>query len=110
MCDRYVDSSVAYQGYGRGLDIELIDRLNRFATGGLLPSRTYLLDIDPALGLNRQSDKSRMEQEMLEFHVKVRDGYLRIASEQQRRFVIIDASSPVEDVAHAIWSDCKGLI
>ncbi len=110
LCDRYTDSSVAYQGFGRGLDIALIDRLNEFATQGTVPARTYLLDIDPTTGLNRQSDRTRMEREQLEFHLKVRDGYLRIARHQKGRFVIVDASRSVEEVAQVIWSDCKGVI
>jgi len=87
LCDRFCDSTVAYQGYGRGLDRGLIAHLNAVATDGLAPDLTFLLDLDPALGLERATQRGlqlrqrqdRMERELLEFHQRVRDGYRTIA-------------------------------
>lgn len=103
LCDRYTDSSVAYQGYGRQLDLNAVEWLNDFATGGLAPDLTFLLDIDPALGLERQAEKSRMEQENLAFHARVRQGYLKQAGKYPSRFVVIDASADIDQVASEIW-------
>lgn len=103
LCDRYTDSSVAYQGYGRQLDLNAVEWLNDFATGGLAPDLTFLLDIDPALGLERQAEKSRMEQENLAFHARVRQGYLKQAGKYPSRFVVIDASADIDQVASQIW-------
>jgi len=77
ICDRYADSSLAYQGYGRGIEIDLINRLNGFATHGLWPDLTILIDVDPAVGLARQAERTRMEEEGIEFHRRVHDGFLR---------------------------------
>jgi len=103
LCDRYTDSSVAYQGYGRQIDLEAVDRLNEFATGGLLPDITFLLDIDPAIGLKRQAERTRMEQEDLSFHERVREGYLAQARKYPQRFVVIDAKANADAVARMIW-------
>jgi dTMP kinase len=103
LCDRYTDSSVAYQGYGRQLDLESVDRLNEFATGGLIPDLTFLLDIDPQVGLVRQAERTRMEQEDIAFHERVRQGYLAQAGKHPKRFVVIDAAGDEENVAAAIW-------
>jgi dTMP kinase len=107
LCDRYADSSVAYQGYGRGLDISVIDRLNVFATDGLLPDRTILLDIDPEIGLVRQKERSRIEEEALSFHSRVRAGFLSLAEHFPDRFVTVDAALPPSRVQEAIW-ECIG--
>jgi len=95
ICDRYADSTVAYQGYGRGLDLATVRRLNSFATRGLLPGATVLLDLDPAVGLHRQTERNRMEAEEIEFHRRVRAGYLREAAIDPERYHIIDASADV---------------
>ena len=86
LCDRFADSTIAYQGYGRGLDIDVIREMNRFATGGLEPDLTVLLDLDPEMGLSRQRDGNRMEGEPIEFHRRVREGYLREALRHSREF------------------------
>ena len=104
LCDRYIDSSVAYQGYGRGLDVDEIQRLNAFATGGLLPDRTILLDLDPAVGLSRQQDRNRMEAEALSFHERIRAGFLQIAAGAPDRFLVLDASQPADDLHEQIWT------
>jgi dTMP kinase len=91
--DRFVDSSVAYQGAGRGLDTDEVARLNRFATGGLVPDLTVLLDLDPAEGLRRVADPDRVEREPLDFHRRVRECYLRLVAAAPDRYVVVDASA-----------------
>ncbi len=107
LCDRYVDSSTAYQGYGRGLDIARIEAWNDFATDGLLPDRTVLLDIDPAVGLARQQDRNRMEGEAIEFHRRIRDGFLAIAARHPARFLVLDAARPAADLHEQLWTELK---
>jgi dTMP kinase len=92
ICDRFVDSTVAYQGYARGQDLDVIRQLNALATGGLMPDLTILLDVDPEKGLTRQKDRNRMESEALTFHQRVHDGYLAEAKRDPDRFRVIDAS------------------
>lgn len=104
LCDRYADSSVAYQGSGRGLDIGEIDGLNAYATGGLVPDVTFLLDLDPVIGLARQQERSRMEGEALPFHARVRAGFLALAARYPGRFCVLDASRPPAEVHADIWA------
>ena len=93
--DRYIDASLAYQGYGRGLSIELIDKLNKKATGGIEPDITFLLDLEPEKAFLRTKKVDRIERENLSFHKRVREGYLEIAraSPQRMRVVRADMSS-----------------
>lgn len=91
LCDRYGDSSVVYQGWARGQDLDTIRRLNSYATGGLEPDLTILLDIDPESGLGRQSSRNRMEAEPLQFHRTVRRGFLAEAALHPGRYRVIDA-------------------
>lgn len=105
LCDRYTDSSLAYQGCARGLGRDAVARLNAFATDGLAPDRTILLDLTPEIGLARQQDRNRMEEESLDFHRLVRDGFLHEASQDPGRFCVLDASAPVPAVQAAII-DC----
>jgi dTMP kinase len=97
ICDRYVDSTMAYQGYGRGIDFELIKELNKIATGGLMPELTILFDIESSDGLARlhPGGHDRLEREALEFHLKVRKGYLESAKKEPERWRILDASKPL---------------
>ncbi len=94
LCDRYVDSTLAYQGYARGLDFELIGQLNRIATGGLMPQLTILFDIASEAGLARlhPGGHDRLEREAIEFHHKVRAGYLEMAAREPGRWQVIDAT------------------
>ena len=94
LCDRFIDSSAAYQGQARGLGVEAVTRLNAFATGGLVPDLTLLLDADPAVGLARQTDRNRMENESLEFHRRARQGFLGAAANNPARIVVLDAALP----------------
>ncbi len=108
LCDRFADSTVAYQGYGRGLDPALLGRLNDTATGSLVPDLTILLDIDPETGLRRALSRNlrngahvvegRFEAESLAFHSRVRQGYLTMAALDRKRFRVVDASSAPEEV------------
>ena len=93
--DRFGDATTAYQGHGRGLDLELIHRLNRVATGGLVPDLTIVLDVPVKVGLGRarrrRRSMDRLEIENLEFHQRVREGYLAIAKEEPHRVVVINS-------------------
>jgi len=106
ICDRYSDSTYAYQGYGRGLDLAALRAVNEFATGGLLPDLTVLLDLDPALGLARRFVKegqaNRLDRLDLDFHQRVREGYLNL-SKESTRWYIVDAAREPSAVATAIW-------
>lgn len=103
ICDRFTDSTVAYQGYGNGLELDIINRLNDFATGGLRPDLTFLLDIDVSIGLGRQGDWNRMERKEIEFHERVRAGFLREAEKSPKRIAVIDASQDVESIRQQIF-------
>ncbi|MCC9078428.1 dTMP kinase [Litorilinea aerophila] len=108
LCDRYADSTLAYQGYGHGQSLEELRRLNQYATGGLQPDLTIYLDLDPELGLARkqagaQQEWNRMEEQALDFHRAVRQGYLALAAQEPGRWLVIDATRPVDWVQRAIW-------
>lgn len=105
LCDRFFDATVAYQGYGRKIDIDLIDRLNEAASLGLKPSLTVYLDIDPILGLRRArglKGGDRMEQESEAFHKAVRAGYLELAKKEPQRIKTLNADGAIEDIQKAI--------
>lgn len=103
LCDRYADSTMAYQGYGRGLDRTALEAITRFATGGLKPDLTLLLDLEPEIGLGRRKmgggEWNRMDQQALDFYRRTRGGYLALAAAEPERWVRIDASGTVEEVA-----------
>jgi dTMP kinase len=97
--DRYVDSSLAYQGAGRGLDPTDVASLSAFATGGLVPDLTVLLDLDPAEGLRRRAgEPDRLEGEPLEFHQRVRARYLELATAEPHRYLVLDATGAEQTV------------
>jgi len=110
LCDRFTDSTVAYQGYGRGLDLEVISRLNDLAAGGLRPDLTFLLDLDPAVGLARTTQRmasqrrptDRIEQELIGFHQRVREGYRAIAAAEPERVIVLDASRAVAETQEVL--------
>ena len=104
VCDRYADSSVAYQGYGRGLDVPEIVRLNTWATDGLMPDLTVLLDLDPAVGLARQNERNVMEAQSLAFHARVRSGFLALADAAPAQWRVLDAARSPEAVHTDIWA------
>jgi dTMP kinase len=106
ICDRYADSSVAYQGGGRDLGVELVTEMNLRATDGLMPDVTILLDLDPAIGLSRVGKRDRpedrMEQEALDFHQRVRATYLEIAESRGDAYRVCDGSGEPEKIAAEI--------
>jgi dTMP kinase len=99
-CDRYTDSTIAYQGYGRDLDLQLIDLLNGIATQGLRPELSILFDIESSAGLARlhPSGHDRLEREAIEFHQKVRQGYLELVKKEPARWQVINAAGPMSAV------------
>ncbi len=96
--DRFDDSTVAYQGYGRSLNIRLIKRFNKIATSGLKPNITFLIDIDPETSLNRLKGRDRIERESIEFHKRVRKGYLDIAKRAKKRVIILNGNEKEEEM------------
>lgn len=108
--DRFSDSTIAYQGYGRGIDLNLLHTLDSIATGGQKPHITILFDLDVQTGLRRNQDINkidRLELEDIDFHKRVRDGYLEIARREPSRIKIIDASEPVSVISEKIWEIIK---
>lgn len=99
-CDRYIDSTIAYQGYGRKIDLSIIEKLNQMSTGGLKPELTILFDIESGDGLSRlhPGGHDRMEKEAIEFHHRVRDGYRKLAADEPQRFHVLDASKAMSVV------------
>jgi dTMP kinase len=110
--DRYADSTTAYQGYGRGLNLEMVKATNKAATQGLTPNLTVLLDILPEVGLARKraSSQDRFEQETLAFHQRVREGYLKLARAEPERWLVIDASQSKETIGAIIWQRVSQLL
>lgn len=107
LCDRFADSSMAYQGYGRGLDRAMLAALAAIATGGLTPDLTLLLDLDVRQGLARRADRgeemNRLDLEAVGFHERVRAGYHALAAAEVERWATIDANREVEAVAADVW-------
>ena len=112
LCDRYLDSSLAYQGGARGLGIDEVLNVNMFATEGTFPDLTLLFDLEPEVGLariaaNANREVNRLDLEKIEFHKGVRATFLGLAKRYPERFVIIDASKPVEEVVAAAYNAIK---
>ncbi len=110
LCDRFIDSTVAYQSGGRGLDRALIESANRLACGEVAPHLTILLDLDPDRGLDRASARDQGQADRFEalggaFHRKVREAYHRLAREHAGRFLVVDAARPPETIAEEIWHE-----
>ncbi|MDD3627786.1 MAG: dTMP kinase [bacterium] len=115
--DRYFDSTTAYQGYGRGLDLEFVNNLNNIATGGLKPDLTVLITLSPEIGLKRAYKISeadgfpnhgdRLEQENIKFHKKVLQGYLSIAEQEEERFLIINGEKTPDEIHALIINEFK---
>ena len=119
ICDRYADSTIAYQGYGRRLDLVALRKITEFATGGLTPDLTIYLDIPVEEGLNRKQHASahdagewnRLDREAIEFHRRVRQGYLSLAAAEPERWNLLDARRSIEEVqgeiqkaVYDVWS------
>ncbi|MGA1479642.1 MAG: dTMP kinase [Candidatus Nanopelagicales bacterium] len=108
--DRYLDSSVAYQGVARALGAERVADLSLWATGGLVPDLTIVLDVDPALGLARVVGPDRLEAEPVEWHERVRQAFLDIAARTPDRYLVLDGSRPAEDLAVEIAAAVSALV
>lgn len=111
ICDRFADSTTAYQGFGRGFPVELMETINQFAIGDTVPDMTILLDVNVSLGMQRCAKRQagqkikydRIESEALEFHERVRQGYLRLAEKFPERFRKVDAMRDTAPIASDIW-------
>jgi dTMP kinase len=113
ICDRFGDSSVAYQGYGRGLGPDDVRLANRMATQNLVPDLTALLDVPVETGLARKRGESapdRIGQEGAPFHERVRQGYLAMAAQEPDRFLVVDATLPAEEITRTIWRRLEPLL
>ena len=118
LCDRYTDATLAYQGYGRLLDLERLNTLNQWATDGLRPDLTLLFDIDEEAGLARAHarnaqmtvDEGRFEAEDVRFHRRVREGYLTMAQAEPKRFVVVDGSGSIDEVFALTQNVLRGKI
>ena len=111
LCDRHIDSTVAYQGYGRGLNLDRINKLNALATNGLKPDLTFVFDIDIETSMERVGkNKDRMESAGKEFHNRVRNGYLEIAKQEPERIKVIDAKQSVEEIHKQVVDIIKNYI
>jgi len=115
ICDRHVESSLAYQGYGRGLPLAAIRALATLATGGLRPDLIVLIDVPIEVGLGRVGRRGRhdrLEAEIREFHERVRAGYLELLAEEPERWLRLDGTAPAEDVFASMWGvlGARGLL
>ena len=118
LCDRFADSTFAYQGYGRGLDLDEIKRINSFATGGLVPDRTVLLDVSPEVSEKRMRAREaatntgadRMEKAGGGFHARLKKGFLELAAAEPERFAVISADGSVDEVGEAVWNSIQPML
>jgi dTMP kinase len=110
LCDRYSPSTFAYQAYGRGLPLDRVADADRLATGGLWPDLVILLDLPAEAGLARRGRPDRFEAEDLEFHRRVRAGYLELARSAPERWLVLDAQAPPDALARQIWAFVKKLL
>ena len=112
ICDRFADSTTVYQGYGRGLDLEVVKTVNNAATRGLLPDLTVLLDMPIEEGLARKKSRrrDRFEKEKLAFHERVREGYLKLAAREPKRWLVVDARQSKVQIAELIWIKVSQLL
>ncbi|GAG94656.1 unnamed protein product, partial [marine sediment metagenome] len=112
ICDRYADSTTAYQSYGRGLGLEMVKAINNTATQGLKPDLIVLLDIPVEEGLARKrvKEQDRFEQEEIAFHQRVREGYLKLAANDPQRWLAVDASQSKAKIREIIWQRVSQLL
>lgn len=111
--DRYLDSSLAYQGYGRGLGVKEILNLNKLAIEDIRPDITILLDLPPKIGFERRNNTKkidRLDLQQQDFYERVRRGYLKLAKKEKERFVIIDANKTIEEIRKLVWQKVSSLI
>lgn len=115
ICDRFIDSSLVYQGIARGIDIDEVYQMNLFATENILPQRTIFFDIAPELGLqrislNKDREVNRLDMEKIDFHQKVYQGYLQICDKYPNRIVKIDASQGIDEVFHQVMGKIREVL
>jgi dTMP kinase len=111
ICDRYADSTTAYQGYGRKLDLTVVAEVNRIGTMGLRPDVTFLLDMPVEKGLARKdSNKDRFEVESINFHKRIREGYLKMAAAEPERWLVVSATQSRDVIAEIIWQRVSKLL
>jgi len=110
ICDRFAHSTIAYQRYGRGLDLGLIEAVNNIATQGLRPDLIVLLNIAAEQGLARKRLRDRFEKEQIAFHQRVRQGYLEMAKKDPGRWLVIDAALPKREIESLIWERVEQLL
>ncbi len=112
ICDRFADSTTAYQGYGRGLDLGEVTAVNRIATQGLVPDLTVWLDVPVTGGLARKKDTTpdRFHQEKIDFHQRVREGYRKLAAEAPERWLVVDGTQKKDIVTGIIWERISKLL
>lgn len=118
LCDRFADSTFAYQGYGRGFDLAELKRLNGFATGGLVPDRTVLLTVSPDVAARRMrmreaathTSADRMERAGDDFHKRLNEGFLSFAAAEPDRFSVIESDGTVEEVSERIWNSIRPML
>jgi dTMP kinase len=111
--DRYIDSSIAYQAFGRGMSVATIRQMSLFATDGLAPDLTIVLDIDPQAGVARAAQRSaadRLEQEDVDFHWRVRDAFTFLAELDPGRYLVLDATLPIDELADAIAGRVRAFL
>ncbi|MFA6470742.1 MAG: dTMP kinase [Candidatus Latescibacterota bacterium] len=111
LMDRYLDSTIAYQGYARGLGVELLRELNMLATGGLLPDATFVIDCDPCVALKRNTSlPDRLESEGIEFMKQVREGFLLLSKMEPERVFVFDGARDVSTIENEIYQKVKTII
>ena len=112
ICDRYADSTTAYQSYGRGLDLEVVTTINNAATRGLNPDLIVLLNIPVEAGFARKGTRrrDRFEQEDIAFHQRVREGYLKLAADDPERWLVVDATLTKTEIENIIWQRVRQLL
>ena len=112
VCDRYIYSTLAYQGYGRGMDMSSIDNLNAIATVGLVPDLVVLLDVPPETGFRRKQGgdpNDRFEREDAAFHLRVHKGYRALAENNPERWLVLDGSLTLEELSEVVWSRVSSI-
>ncbi|HEY3275266.1 MAG TPA: dTMP kinase [Syntrophorhabdaceae bacterium] len=113
LCDRFVDATYAYQGYGRNIDLGIIETLNRLVTKGVRPNLTFLLDVSVETGLRRKAEDApmdRFEKEALSFHKLIRDAYVKLSEEDPKRFFVIDGNQAMEKVRDILRQQTEILL
>jgi dTMP kinase len=113
LCDRFVDATYAYQGYGRNIDLGIIETLNRLVTRGIRPNLTILLDVSVETGLRRKAEDApmdRFEKEALSFHKRIRDAYVKLSKEEPKRFFVVDGSQEMTRIQDIIRKQTDALL